>query len=162
MTRTCTICNHSERRSIERSLLSGTPMRSIADQFNVKITSIMRHKLNHIPRSLLRAHEVEKVADADAILANICIIDSKAKGILERSENSGDYRTALSAIREIRGLIELLARLRGELQDRTAVQFTLSPDYQRLRTTVVSALAPFPEARIAVAKALQEVEHVDS
>ena len=48
---------------------------------------------------------------------------------------SGDLRTALAAIRERRGTIELLARVTGELQETTQVNVLVSPEYLELRTS---------------------------
>lgn len=162
MTRTCTICRHPNRRSIEKALLSGASLRSIAGQFRTTKTSFLRHKLKHLPRSLLRAREAREAVQADNLLANVCTLHRRAETILDRAEEAEDHRTALSAIREIRGIVELLARMAGELRDGTKVSFIVSPDYQRLREAITTALAPFPEARLAVAEALRELHDVGS
>lgn len=161
MPRTCTICRHFEQRTIERALISGQPLRSIADHFGVAKTSLIRHR-KHLSRSLLRAKEIKKATDADSILANVCSIQAKAKRILEKAEESGNYRIALSAIREIRGIVELLARMAGKLREGPTVNFIISPEYRRLRAALTTALTPFPEARLAVAKALRGLEDVGS
>ncbi len=46
------------------------------------------------------------------------------------------------------------ARLLGELQDGTTVNLLVLPAWQELRTTILMALVPYPEARAAVAMAL--------
>ena len=62
--------------------------------------------------------------------------------ILEAAEASEQHRTALSAIREARGNLELLAKLLGELDDRPTVNVLISPEWLELRTVIVGALEP--------------------
>jgi hypothetical protein len=75
--------------------------------------------------------------------------------ILEAAEASEQHRTALSAIREARGNLELLAKLLGELDDRPTVNVLISPEWLELRTVIVGALEPYSEARGAVLRAIE-------
>jgi hypothetical protein len=61
----------------------------------------------------------------------------------------------LGAIREARGNLELLAKLLGELDERP-VNVLLSPEWLNLRTVIVTALEPHPEARGAVLEAIED------
>ena len=81
--------------------------------------------------------------------------------ILDSAEKAGDRRTALAAIREARGNIELLGKLAGELQEGQTVNVVVSPGWQRVRATVITALLPYPEARAAVAGQLLALEAGD-
>ena len=40
----------------------------------------------------------------------------RATGILDRAEQAGEHQAALGAIREVRGCLELLGKLNGELR----------------------------------------------
>lgn len=53
---------------------------------------------------------------------------------------------------------ELLAKLLGQLKDGPTVNVLISPDWQRLRSVILEALMPYPDARIALAETLAEVE----
>jgi hypothetical protein len=110
-----------------------------------------------LPASLVRAHEAKEVAQADNLLAEICKLKRRASRILRKTEKDGDHRTSLAAIRELRGVIELLAKLSGELRDGPTVNVLVSPQYQILQQTILQSLAPYPDARVAVAKALKEL-----
>ncbi len=156
MPRTCTICNHPDRERIDQALVEGGAYRVIAKQYGVSAPATFRHKLNHLPKAMVRAHEAKQAASADNLLANVCSLQKRANRILRKAEKSEDHRIALSAIRELRNTVELLARLAGELQEGTTVNVLVSPEYQALRSKVIDALAPFPEARVAVAEALRE------
>jgi hypothetical protein len=74
---------------------------------------------------------------------------------LERAEKSGDLRTALAAISQARGNLELLGKLAGELDERPVVNLNVSPEWMELRTVIVGALDAHPQARGAVLSALE-------
>lgn len=79
----------------------------------------------------------------------------RAMALLEAAEAAGDIKTALTAIRESRGVLEHLSRLEERNQSRgPAVPLDQSPEWHRTRVAIIAALAEFPEARIAVAEAL--------
>ncbi len=113
-----------------------------------------RHKLEHLPVHLLKAQDAAEVAQADNLLEQVKSLQARALTILDKAEASGDLRTALSAIREARGNLELLAKLLGELQQEGTVNVLVAPEWVSLRTVVVEALAPYPQAKTAVLEAL--------
>jgi multidrug efflux pump subunit AcrA (membrane-fusion protein) len=67
--------------------------------------------------TLTRAKAATNQARADDLFAQVRELQARAAGILLRAERSGDLRTALTAIREARSNLELLARLAGELRE---------------------------------------------
>jgi hypothetical protein len=68
MPRRCTVCDHSERHSIDETLVTGAPYRSIANRCSLSESAVYRHKTEHLPAHLLKAREVEEVAQADDLL----------------------------------------------------------------------------------------------
>ena len=68
-------------------------------------------------------------------------------------------RTALAAIRDVRGNIELLACLLGELDERPVINLTLSAEWLELRGVIVAALEPHAEARESVLRALESADN---
>ena len=54
-------------------------------------------------------------------------------------------------------MIELLAKLTGELDDKPEVNIVLSPQWLTIRGAILEALEPFPEARVAVGARLLTV-----
>lgn len=154
MPRTCTVCNHAERSEIDRALLSGEPYRNIAQRFGTSPTALYRHK-EHLPNELVKAQAAEEVAQADNLLEQVKSLQTRALSILDRADAAGDLRTALSAIREARGNLELLAKLLGELQsESTTVNVYSTPEWLTLRAVLISALQPYPDAARAVSRAL--------
>ena len=133
--------------------------RSIASLYDVSEAAVRRHKANHLPAKLVMAQAAEEVAQADTLLDQVRNLQSRAYGILDKAEGAGDLRTALGAIREARGNLELLAKLLGELDERPVVNLNVSPEWLELRTVIVQALTPHPEASRDVLRALESVDN---
>ena len=117
-----------------------------------------RHKGKHLPAKLVMAQAAEEVAEADTLLDQVKDLQGRAYTILDKAEEAGELKTALSAIREARGNLELLAKLLGELDERPVVNLNVSSEWLELRAVIVTALAPHPEAMSAVVRALEGTE----
>ena len=115
MPRTCTICASPQHQAIDQSLVAGTPYRAVAERFAASPPSVYRHQQGHLPATLLKAREAQEVAHADGLLAQIGSLQQKALEILARAECTGDLRSALAALRELRGTVELTAKLTGQM-----------------------------------------------
>jgi len=155
MPRRCTVCDHPERNGIDQALVTGAPYRSVAKRFGLSESAVYRHKIEHLPAHLLKAKEVEEVAQADDLLNQVRNLQTHALDILDRAEKAGDLRTALAAISQARGNLELLGKLAGELDERPVVNLNVSPEWLELRTVIVGALEPYSEARGAVLRAIE-------
>ena len=113
MARTCTVCTHAEREAIDRALVAdGSALRDIAGQHGLSKSAVERHKAEHIPEQLVAAQRAEDAEAADDLLAQVRELQGHARTILSTSMGSGDFRMALAAIREVRGGIELFAKVR--------------------------------------------------
>jgi len=145
MPRKCLVCSHINRNKIDELLLDGKPYRSITKQFNINESSVYRHG-KHIERNLIKAKEVEQMADADSLMKQIKQLHQKALELLSKAESENDYRTALTAIREARGCLEVLAKLSGELNDNPTINILLNPQYIEFRALVINVLDEYPEA----------------
>src|SRR5215208_6364728 len=155
MPRRCTVCDHPERNSIDQALVNVAPYRSVAKRFELSESAVYRHKTEHLPVHLLKAREIEEVAQADDLLEQVRHLQTHAIDILERAEKSGDLRTALAAISQARGNLELLGKLAGELDERPQVNLLISPEWLELRAVIIGALSPHPGAREAVLRAIE-------
>jgi hypothetical protein len=154
MPQPCTVCQHESRDEIDRSLVEGTPNRVVARQHGLHHDAVRRHREDHLPAKLVRAKENRDLTEADALMRRMLQLEQSARRILGKAEASGDLRTALSGIREARSTLELLAKVAGELDERPVVNVLISPTVQ---TIILQALAPYPDAKLAVASALKEL-----
>jgi hypothetical protein len=154
MPRSCTVCEHPEREAIDRALVGGASNRSVASLYDVSEAAVRRHKANHLPAKLVMAQKASEVAQAESLLAQVQDLQARTLAILETAEETRQHRTALAAIREARSNLELLAKLLGELDERSVVNLRVSPEWLELRAVIVGALEPYSEARLAVLRAI--------
>ncbi len=131
-------------------------LRDIARRFEVSKDALARHRRSHLPASLVKAHEAQEVAVADDLLSQARNLQARTLSILDAAEASGEHRVALSAIREARTNLEAMSRMAGELQERPATTL-VSSEWVTLRTTLLEALVPYPEARASVSVRLLEL-----
>jgi hypothetical protein len=113
--RTCTVCVSPEREQIDKALIDNAPFRVIARQFGISKDAVRRHKETHLPRALVQSKEIREVAHADDLVQQMADLTASALRILKNAEKEKDNRTALAAIREVRGTLQLNAKLIGEL-----------------------------------------------
>ncbi len=156
MPRSCTVCSLPRREAIDRALVGGASNRSVASLYDVSEAAVRRHRSNHLPARMVMAEKAAELVEADNLLDQVGDLQRRALAILDRAEEAGELKTALSAIREARGNLELLAKLLGELDERPVVNLNISPEWLQLRAVIVIALEPYSDARGAVLRAIEE------
>lgn len=148
MPRRCTICDHRQRKAIDRALANGAPWGELVSVYTVSNSALRRHAAKHLPAAMVLANGAAEAAHGDDLLRQARDLQAKALSILAQAEAAGELRTAVAANREARGCLELLARLLGELNGAAQVNVavdvavTTGPalDYSRL---TVAELAVF-------------------
>jgi hypothetical protein len=159
MPRRCSVCTHPDRENIDEALVGATAISAISAKYrDISEDALGRHKANHLPSKLVMAEKAKEVAQADSLLDQVRDLQGRALAILDQAEMSGDLRTALGAIREARGNLELLAKLLGELSDAPQVNLNVSPEWLQIRAVIVTALEPHPEAKNSVLRAIRSVD----
>ncbi len=158
MPRLCLVCSHPQRAEIDRCLVEGVSFRIVSKRYSVSVASIQRHNKDHVPTHVAKAQAAREVADADDLLAQIKGLRNKAISLLKKAEEAGDYRTALAGIKEARNCIETLLEIEGKLDRRGVVNLTVSADWVEIRSAILVALHPYPDAATAVAAALIQAE----
>ena len=111
----CSVCQHVSRDAIESSLIHGEPMRDVAGRYSISKSALHRHKNSHLPKTLARAQEAEEIVRAATLLEEMEVLMEHGREILTEARAAGEHRTALSAMREIRGCLELLGKVTGEI-----------------------------------------------
>jgi hypothetical protein len=159
MPQVCTVCSHPDSHAINEALVvQGESNRAMTRRYGLSKDAIRRHR-EHIPELLVQASRAQEVADADLILDKLVGLEDEARVALKATKESGEWRTFLAAVAEIRENVKLLAQVSGKLKEvqvhNTQVNVLIAP---QVHAAIVSALAPYPDARIAVAQALKEIE----
>lgn len=138
--------------------MAGETFRHIAPRFGNSTRALQRHKADHLPAALVKAAEAEDVAHALDVVKQLKVINGAAVAILADARRAGRPETALRAIDRIQKQIELQAKLLGELDERPQINVLVSPEWIALRSHLVGALIPFPDARAALARTLLQLE----
>jgi IS30 family transposase len=89
--RSCTVCTHPDRAKIDEALVAGVSSAEIAGRYRtIGERAIRRHRTNHLPETLAKAHEAEEVAQADNLLAQVRDLQERALDILDEAEEGGE------------------------------------------------------------------------
>jgi hypothetical protein len=119
MPRKCLVCESQETRNIDEMLVNRVSISEISRTFKIPYHSIDRHKKNHVSKTLTKAKHAEEVTAATSLLGRVERIMARCESIAEAATRERDWSPAIAASRELRGCLELLGRLSGELQSGT-------------------------------------------
>ena len=118
MARVCTICTHRHRDGVDKLLLRGEQLKAVARRYSVSEDAIGRHK-KHLQVVIAKAAtsiEQKELAYGSALHAEIGRIRTDAERLQMESERRLDLRGALRAIHERLAIVELEAKLSGQIE----------------------------------------------
>jgi hypothetical protein len=69
--RVCTVCVHPDRPTVDMALVNRRPFRTIADQFRVSKTALIRHHDDHLPATLATAQADQEGTQAIDLMAEL-------------------------------------------------------------------------------------------
>ena len=166
----CQGCNHPERVRIERFLAAGASIKGAARKFDIDYHALRRNHVSAEARASYVAgagatkDQLEEfVADESLGLIDHYRIVRGAlyKGFSAAGELGDSNSLALLAGRLHENFRDC-GRLTGELQRGPLLNIQnnvlVNPDYTRAIARIVSAVAPYPEAREAVIAALRDLD----
>lgn len=138
----CTVCSHREAPAIDEALRGGATARAVSAGYDLSYDAVARHSRNHLAaRSAVGSQPPTDHASADPL-------DELADHLRRRALAGSD-----PASREYRLLL-------GQQAARSAtappISFVTTDEWAELRGRILEALKPFPEARQAVADALED------
>jgi len=132
----CTVCSLPLAGAINELLRGGRSARAIAADFGVGYDALTRHSRNHVVK---RAAPVPESVD-DPL--DELVVALRVRALAGNPSDTREYRLALAAQADVRHAAPPSRDLASE------------PEWIRIRTMMLAALDPFPEARIAIATAL--------
>jgi hypothetical protein len=159
MAGTCTVCLHDGRDRIDEDLVAGRPYRDIAARDGVSISALSRHRQRHLSPAIVALAAETEAVHGETLLGQLRSLYRRVGVILESAERDGRPGVALQAIKEARSILETVARVTGELDDRPQVNIVnlqSSPEWLAVQARILRALAGFPDARLALASALDD------
>jgi hypothetical protein len=159
MGRACSICTRPDRKAIDKDLVGGVSLGAIVKAHRgLATSSLSRHRQRHVSPALAalvraQAEDDHSKSLLELLSGHLATVDR----LLRTAEAQGSLQTALQAVREARGLIELTARMTGELDERPqtlVVNLASSQEWIETRSVILAALARHPAARADVVAAL--------
>ena len=157
MPRTCSICAHDAGWQIDLELVRRAPYRNIAQRFSVSTAALSRHTQEHLPAKILASQDAEDVADADLLKRELENEKADISRLKAKAEDAEDFKTALVACDKALKALELQAKLAQLINDAPTLNLYLSAEWMEIRSVIVGALSPHPEAREDVLRALEGV-----
>ena len=169
----CQGCNHSERVRIERFLAAGASIKGAARKFDIDYHALRRHWTNHVSAEARASYVTGAGATKDQLEEfvadeSLALIDHYriVRGTLYRGFSAagelGDGNSVALLAGRLHENFRDCGRLTGELQRGPLLNIQnnvlVNPDYTRAIARIVSAVAPYPEARDAVIAALRDLD----
>lgn len=156
----CTVCTHPKRSEIDLAIATGLSKLEIARSFGVSESSVYGHGDRHLTPAIAKAAHNNAVLSAERIVSRLDEIDRVTRKLITDAIATGDIRAATSAVTELRGQLKFIAELAGKLQPEgtTVVNVLASPEWMGALSVILDALTEYPEARLAVATSIAELE----
>ncbi len=158
---TCSICRHEDRDAIDAALMRGESLRDIATRFETTPSSLQRHKdSGHIQEKVQQA-----VAERELLSARR-LVEISQDGLIylieaiQACRETGDHRTLIAALRELREYIPFTERMLGISGGSTDYQN--DPEWQSVRLLLVEIAREYPQIRPRVLEIVGDVDGVEA
>jgi hypothetical protein len=136
----CKVCHHPSRTAIDAEIVAGRALRAIvATNPGLSLGGLVRHK-EHIKTALRQAMESREGENAErssALLNRVHRLVDEAEAILAIAKTKEDLRGANGALGAACKLLDLCARLSGELQQANAAAGSLHVHLNRVTNNTV-------------------------
>jgi hypothetical protein len=162
-----------DRPAIERALAMGATMAEVSRRFGFHQMTVRRFRDNHLPPQLRAAilgaslrpgvDDLEKLKadEAAGLLGNLAHQRARLLLLQDRAMEVEAFDATVKLSNTIHRNLQLVGHYLGLFANISVsqnVNILLTEDYLRLRHALTTALQPYPEARKAVAEAIQRVE----
>lgn len=160
MGRKSKIESHPNSNKIITRLASGEEFSKIIEDYpDIRWQDLDYYKQNKLHEVISKSDELKSEIESDLgnnTLAEVRTLKTRAIEILGQAQQAGDLKTALMGIREARSCLELCMKAEGQLNDAPQITIINQPEWIELRTLIIGALEPYPDAREAVVRAIHK------
>jgi hypothetical protein len=174
---TCKVCTHADVGVINVALARGAAAPTIAAKFpTLSVHSLYRHLKNHLAGPVLDRLRVKSLAtivgknltlseivanENQTLLAQIIALKSSLLTSIQAAEVAGAGTLVSSLVGRLTDLLTLESRILGQVTTGSTTivnNYIASESFIRCRAAIVSALRPYPDAALAVSRALLQIE----
>lgn len=159
---------HPQSEEIIRRLASGEDYSKIVEDYpDIRYQDLDYYAQNKLPAILSKSNDLKALADeieqadvhkGDTYLQLVIGLQKKALDALEQQNAKEDPKSWAMVSREARGYVELMGKALDRIREAPPAQITIinNPEWVELRTLIIGALEPYPEAREAVIHAIHK------
>jgi hypothetical protein len=165
------IRDRDDYAQIQAELLDGKSVRAISKKYGVHEGALYKHrakmpaalKASALGQRLKPGCDLEEIRKEESEGLLLSLAQQRVRLIWQQDAAiaDGNHQAVATLASGIHRNLELVGRMVGELNQhvqKTTVNILMSADYLRLRTALVKALQPYPDAARAVAAALYAAE----
>lgn len=149
MTVDCMVCRHPRAPEVNVGIVDGRTYTELSDLVDCSPSTISRHA-QHLPERVAQAASHEAMVEADTLLGRVRALADEAHRLRRQAEEEGNLSTALRGLREVARLLELEAKVAGDIDERPQIAVVQVEGWGQ----VLEALRPYPDALSAVREAL--------
>ena len=159
---------HPQSEEIIKRLASGEEYSDIVrDIPGLTWDDLDYYQKNKLPNIISKSKDLKALADeieqadvhlGDTYLQLVIGLQKKALDALEQQNAKEDPKSWAMVSREARGYVELMGKALDRIREAPPAQITIinNPEWVELRTLIITALEPYPEAREAVVHAIHK------
>src|SRR5664279_6234366 len=171
MARACTTCQYLKRSEIDRRLAAGEPSAQVARDYELKASSLHRHRINCLKLGSSNAimKDVARGSAAVALLPSKETLSdayfelrTQIDQIVAQAQQQGSLAVAISGLNSVRQTLDSLARLAGYhqaggTQVNVAVQTNVNVGVAQIAELLIQRFDHEPELKGRIAQALVEI-----
>jgi len=133
-------------------------LQQYADKVGCAKPSVERHVKGHLPDALLKAKDIEDVANGDSLLEQLKTARERTYSLLDKAEAAADtrvYGAPVAYLKEIREQLKFIAELEGKLAAQPTINISIHPEWVELKAVIITTLRKYPDALEAVRNAIK-------
>jgi hypothetical protein len=172
----CTVCKHEHRALIEATRIAGASLDTISAKYGVSRDAVHRHMANHVDDDVraeylaavpLKELAAKAAAEGLSVLEYLSLIRSTLVRQMQLASSVNDRNGVATVARTLNETLRQIGAITGEMGALAARNINITnnvavlhehPEFVRLRSGLMRALAPFPDARAAAVEALRSLD----
>ena len=110
----CTVCNHPSHQEIDRALIDGVPLRTLAATHALSPSALCRHT-RHIRHQLVLQQRQADQSQAFAFLEKLELLEVRLDRLFRKAEESRSFHVSLGCLQESIRVLALREKFRHSL-----------------------------------------------
>ena len=110
----CTVCNHPSHQEIDRALIDGVPLRTLAATHTLSTSALCRHTRHLRHQLVLQQRQVDQ-SQASAFLEKLELLEVRLDRLFRKAEESRSLHVSLGCLQESIRILSLREKFRHSL-----------------------------------------------